>query len=287
MSDSLRYARSCGFSMNDDSKRDQRCWGAQSAGNTAQTESKENCCQPPQPQAGLSEEVKVHLPIGLTVFPTEDSAEYGKLAAMYIAELAPDGLQEMHEVLRIARLSWRLQNLRIFRHAKTARKEYAPLIRNTLEQTRYARVQFECQFLLGLMDAEPRNKLDTDKATDAMRETLKTIEDPAMQQALNKVLEQFDQDPSLDEIDVAEILLTGLLPPEAQKEKEKEKENGSNIELAYFSDVFTVENYRAELALSEEIERALDRALARYWKLKKEKAKSKTQVKRSRLLPPY
>jgi Ca2+-binding EF-hand superfamily protein len=138
----------------------------------------------------------------------------------------------------------------------------------------------------------PRHKLVRKQAEESLRETCKTIEDPSLREEVENIIKHFNTGQSLSDQEVAELLLQSGLSPEARKirqsEKAVQKENGSPLDLAYLAHAITVQSCMTELELREAIERALDRALARYWKLKEEKRKAKeARARMSRLLPPY
>lgn len=250
---------------------------------------------PPTSEVGVSGHSKPLIGAAMSVdtLPTEDPSEFKTFRINYIKDLAPDGDQELDLALQIVRLSWRLKKFGIFFQAQDALKQYGPLIRGTLEETQAAYAQFESSYVRGLYEeAIPRLALARKQEEASLRDTCKTIEDPALREALENIVKRFDVGAFLSDQDVHELLLQAVLPPEMKKIKDKEKEQdkvrGSPIDLAYVADALTVQTCIAELELREALERALDRALARYWKLKDEKRKVKeAQKRRSRLLPPY
>ena len=60
----------------------------------------------------------------LAVLPGEDRAEFEKKHRQLIAEYSPSGPLEHHEVLVLARLIWREENLSTFAVARTARQPF-------------------------------------------------------------------------------------------------------------------------------------------------------------------
>jgi hypothetical protein len=60
----------------------------------------------------------------LAVLPGEDRAEFEKKHRQLIAEYSPSGPLEHHEVLVLARLIWREENLSTFAVAKAAREPF-------------------------------------------------------------------------------------------------------------------------------------------------------------------
>jgi hypothetical protein len=224
--------------------------------------------------------------------PTEDTSAFAQFRTNYVRELAPEGEQELDIVLEIVRLSWRLKNFGIFFDAQKVRKEFAPLIRSTLELTRAAHARFESNFLQALYEEEiPRQQAERRQLEEGLRETCKTIDDKSRRVTFESIIALFDSGKYVSAEDVAEMLLQSALPLEARKlrqnENAKHKVNGSPIDLAYIAHAITPQSCMAELALRETLERALDRALARYWKLKDEKRKAReAREHRSRLPPP-
>jgi hypothetical protein len=77
-------------------------------------------------------------------------------------------------------------------------------------------------------------------------------------------------DPNIFPTVLAEVIKS-LGTPEQIKQVDKQATDGFAIELAFHEDVFTPENFFAELELSESIERAIDKNLDRLRKLKEEK----------------
>jgi hypothetical protein len=77
----------------------------------------------------------------MALLPGENPVEFRELHQCLIAELAPGGALEEHIVATIARLTWRKQNLAIFRLAKHAQDRYSAIRSEKLpDEFPYAKV---------------------------------------------------------------------------------------------------------------------------------------------------
>jgi len=230
-------------------------------------------------------------------------ASFKEFRAGVVAELAPDGFLEVKIVCEIASLKWRLGNLHIFRKAEEARKEYAEFLnKGSLDGTYAAYSAYEvCHLLARMEDKNKRLSMTREEAAAELRKTREKMLGSEAAEMLEAWLKTClkDEDPleilSISPEQHYQRVLRALEKTfgrswveKAKAEAQRRSQNGNALELAYFGDVVTVENYAEELKLAKKIEKAIDRKLQRYWKLKNEKRKNKERSNgASRLLPPY
>jgi hypothetical protein len=89
------------------------------------------------------------------LLPGEDPAAFEKLHQDLIAELHPDGPLENATVAAIARLTWRKQNLDVFRIAQSARDRYSAIRSKKVPSTIPPQRFFPLLDLYGNPDPDP------------------------------------------------------------------------------------------------------------------------------------
>ena len=225
----------------------------------------------------------------LVLFPTEERHLYDKLHKDMWGELAPDGVQQRIVTNRVIALSWRLQHLHVFRDAQDARKKYRPFLRDTLLETLAVYSRFETNITNAKFAFLQKEKSADEKKEGESPATLQSGEAEVKEDdKMVNPMSWFDLEALADCFQKFMEVTNNVLGSDEVKDIKEDARNGFSIELAFFADVLTVENYLNELELAAAIERMIDENLERLRKLKDEKRKSLELSKpRSRLLPPY
>jgi len=238
------------------------------------------------PQGGAPQQPEPRSTIpALVLFPSEDRDDYETFHEDLWEELGPEGVQQRAVANRIIALTWRLQNLRVFRDAQDARQKFQPFLRETILETLVAYSDFctkitheQIEAILKRKAASADQNAEKQANSENMKDGEQTISlfDPQLMQEISSSFQ------------VLMETAKNVFGSDAMTDIEDARKNGLSIELAFFADVLTVENYLNELKLAAEIERAIDQNRERLWKLKEEKRKSGESSKtKSRLLPPY
>jgi hypothetical protein len=252
-----------------------------------------------KPAPAASRASRATIPWGSAIFPTERESDFKKFHDQVRRELAPEGLSQERVVLRVAQLRWRLDRFTIFRRADEARRNYARFLQ---EETLWLTLIEYGKFVFDDKMKHINRRIEKKKKQEEEKKKVKEGEspDPVPQQAScieeKPISKDEESAPFLTLREVADSLMLQTeeikrafteVTGEQLALQEKE-EDGGDIELGYYADQLSVDNFIAELRIVETIEDTIDRNLDRLRRLKEEKQRSKERSRgRSTLLPPY
>jgi len=247
-----------------------------------------------QPRDSLNSERRSVIS-GIFLFPTEDRARFKQFYADMYDEIDPEGIQQELITSRIIVLTWRLKNLGIFRLAQNARKEFAPFLRETFDDTLLAHNSFSIEYMkLHVKNLMQRESMSVEEKRKHLHQYVEQQGPEAVKEfeELLKVMDEWGVKDPDDFIKTSIEKAKEMFSPEQIKEMAKQQVDGTPLALAFYADVVTPENYLAELKLAAAIEQEIDKNRERLRKLKKERQEILDEIQgvfnqRSRIFPPY
>jgi hypothetical protein len=234
---------------------------------------------------------------GSALAPTESKAEFDKYHKQLQAERQPEGMEQEECVLRIAELRWRLNHLGLFLEAEKCRFPYQAFVGEPtlwMAMAKYSRFIFsevEREFKLQEDEAEEQKELGEKaklgSACDASQTSAEKGESPAGKTAERMSLHEIVVGLTQKRVEVEQEVRM-LLGSEIGDSTDRVEREAATLELAYYADLFTADNFLEKLRVVNAIECAIDRNLVRLRQLKKEARKDAERLNnRSGLLPPY